>query len=269
MRRILGKTLRTCLRALAILNRLLPKASGARIITYHSVRPNGGTGPRSSYVDPNDFSRQMEWLVDSGYQVVPLSRLVQQLESGGSVSDRWLCITFDDGYADNYIHAFPVLRRYGFPATIFLVTGKIGQDPEFLDPSHLTEMATHGIEFGGHTVDHVSLSSVEPEEARRQIFASRDQLERLSAAPLAHFCYPFGHFNQTVEGFVREAGYRSSCLEQAGPISPGTDPLRLTRVGVLGTDTLRDFALKVQGSYDWWINTYMLIEEWRRRKRGG
>jgi peptidoglycan/xylan/chitin deacetylase (PgdA/CDA1 family) len=268
MRRVLSKTLRTGLRTLATVRSFLPAAGGARVVTYHSVRPDGH-GPRSSYVHPDDFAKQIGWLVQSGYRVVPLSDLADRLAAGQVIPERWACITFDDGYADNYQYAFPVLRHYGVPATVFLVTGKINHDPEFITYAQMAEMRAHGIEFGGHTVDHVSLSSVAPAEARQQILTSKQQLDAMLGAPGRHFCYPFGHYNATVEGFVREAGFQTCCTEQAGPVRPGSDPLRLLRVGVLGTDTLQDFSLKVRGAYDWWINTYMHVEEWRRRRRGG
>ena len=247
---------------------LLPAQRGARILTYHSVRPEG-PGSRSSYVHPADFAAQMAWLVGAGYEVVSLSRLAEQLTSGQPVPDRWVCITFDDGYADNYQHAFPVLKRHGLPATIFLVTGKIDRDPLFLTQAQIHEMRSSGIDFGAHTVDHVSLSSLPPEEARRQIFGSKEQLERFGSDAPLHFCYPFGHYNATVEGFVRDAGFRTCCTEQAGTVGSGSDPLRLVRAGMLGTDTLHDFQLKVRGGYDWWINIYMRLEERRRRRRGG
>jgi peptidoglycan/xylan/chitin deacetylase (PgdA/CDA1 family) len=250
------------------LRSLFPAAPGARIVTYHSVRPDG-SGPRSSYVHPDDFAAQIDWMVSAGFQVVPLSRLAERLASGGTVPSDWACITFDDGYADNYIHAFPVLKRHGLSATIFLVTGKIGQDPVFLTRAQVDEMSAHGIEFGAHTIDHVSLSSITPAEAQRQILGSREQLDTILNRTGRHFCYPFGHYNETVEGFVREAGFQTCCTEQAGSVRAGSDPLRLRRVGILGTDTLHDFRLKVHGAYDWWINIYMQIEEQRRRKRGG
>lgn len=268
MRRTLAKLFRSGLRTLAAVRALLPAARGARILTYHSVRPDG-PGARSSYVHPADFAAQMAWLVDAGYEVVSLTRLADQLAAGRPVPDRWVCITFDDGYADNYLHAFPVLKQHNLPATIFLVTGRIDRDSLFLTRQQVDEMRPCGIAFGGHTVDHVSLSSLPPEEARQQILGSKQQLEGLLSEAPVHFCYPFGHYNTTVEGFVREAGYRTCCTEQAGTVNSGANPLRLVRAGVLGTDTLHDFQLKVRGGYDWWINIYMRLEERRRRRRGG
>lgn len=246
----------------------MPMSSGARIITYHSVRPEG-SDPRSSYVHPDDFAAQMGWLVSAGYEVVPLSTLAAHLSEGKAIPDNWACITFDDGYADNYSHAFPLLKHYGMPATVFLVTGKMDKDPEFLTREQIADMRAHGIEFGAHTVDHVSLSSVAPGQAREQVLGSQQQLGDLLGEPGRHFCYPFGHFNETVEQFIREAGFSTCCTERAGSVRAGSNPLRLNRVGVLGTDSLRDFGLKVQGAYDWWINSFMYVEELRRRRRGG
>lgn len=268
MRRIVGTVLRTGLRTVATLRSWLPAPEGARILTYHSVRP-GGPGSRSSYVHPADFAAQMRWLVEAGYEIISLTTLVDALASGRTPSARWVCLTFDDGYADNYEHAFPVLRQYGLPATIFAVTGKVGHDPLFLTLGQMQEMRQHGVEFGAHTVDHVSLSSVAPDEAERQIIGSGQQLEQMLGAPVAHFCYPYGHYNGVTEGFVRSYGYKSCCLEQAGRVQAGNNPLHLRRAGILGTDTLHDFKLKVHGAYDWWINIYMQLEERRRRRRGG
>jgi len=268
MRRLVARTARSGLRAVVHLRSLLPSVPGARILTYHSVRP-GGDGPRSAYVHPDDFAAQMDWLGSSGYQVVTLGQLALALARGETPSSRWVCITFDDGYADNYVHAFPVLRRLSLQATIFLVTGSIGRDAAFLTPAQIDEMKAGGIEFGAHTMDHVSLSSLPLAEAREQVVRSRDQASLLLESPVEHFCYPFGHFNEAVEGFVRDAGFRTCCVENAGPVTAGTDPLRLTRAGILGTDTMADFRLKVRGAYDWWINRYMRMEEGRRRRRGG
>lgn len=266
MKKVLSVTLRSCLRFAAKLRALLPTRKGPRIITYHSVRPSG-PGPRSAYVHPADFESQLKYILSHGYEVVSLSRLVSAVESRCPVPNTWVCITFDDGYADSYEYAFPVLKKLGVPATIFLVSGKINQDPNFLSLTQIEQMASHGIEFGGHTVDHISLTSVPPAEARMQILESKRQLEDLLQKPVEHFCYPYGHFNETIEGFVREAGYRSCCTEQAGAIGGTTDPFRLVRVGILGTDTMTDFALKMQGAYDWWMNTYTAVQKWRRRHR--
>lgn len=264
MKCIISETVRMSLRTLARARVLWPIEKGPRILTYHSVRPKG-PGRRSSYVDPADFEAHVRWLLHHGFEVVSLSRIVNTINLSQQLPANWISITFDDGYADNYEFAFPALKRYGIQATVFLISGKVNRDPRFLTSEHMKDMMLHGVEFGAHTVDHVSLCSVPPSEARRQVSDSKAQLEALLNTPVQHFCYPFGHYNMAVEEFVREAGYRSCCTEQAGALSQRRNPWRLFRVGILGTDTLQDFGLKVRGAYDWWINTYMLVQESRRR----
>jgi peptidoglycan/xylan/chitin deacetylase (PgdA/CDA1 family) len=267
MPRKFTKQARTVLRWLATIRSFLPKRHGARIITYHSVRPIG-MGLRSAYVVPEDFSDQIESLLAHGYQIISLSTLVDRLRQGQDIPENWVCITFDDGYVDNYRYAFPVLKRLGVPAAIFLITGKTNRDSEFLSLAQIKEMSAHGIEFGAHTVDHVSLISVPLVVAHHQIMQSKQDLETWLKVPVAHFCYPFGHYDLAFEDLVREAGLISCSTEHAGVIRRGVDPFRLVRVGVLGTDTARDFQLKITGAYDWWINTFMMLEAFRRWRKG-
>jgi peptidoglycan/xylan/chitin deacetylase (PgdA/CDA1 family) len=211
---------------------------------------------------------QLAWLARER-EVVSLSTMVHALQAGKPLPESWVSITFDDGYLDNYQYAYPILRGLNLPATIFVVTGKVGRDPEFLTLEQIAEMRAHNIEFGAHTVDHVPLTSVPAEAAREQVLRSKEQLEQILGEPVQHFCYPHGHFNATIESFVREAGFRSCCTENSGAVSNQADPLRLLRVGILGTDTQADFRLKVQGAYDWWINLFMMAQQGLRGIRGG
>lgn len=257
MKDLVKSLLRKSVRTASALRVLGPRSNGARIITYHSVRPVNGE-PKSSYVLPQELDRQLAWLVQNGYEIVSLSQLVEAIEHQGPISPKWIAVTFDDGYADNYHHAYPILRKYKVPATIFLITGKINTEG-FLSLPQISDMALNQIEFGAHTVDHVSLTSVSPEAAREQITRSQEDLQQITGSPVEHFCYPFGHFNSTIEAIMIETKFRSCCVENAGPITPKTPPSRLTRVGVLGTDTLQDFRLKILGGYDWWINLYLKL----------
>lgn len=268
MRSTVKRSARAGIRAAATIRSFLPARQGPRIITYHSVQPNG-EGPRSARVQPSDFEAQLTWLAEQGYEVISLSDLVDSLQEGRPLSPKQVSITFDDGYADQYEYAYPVLRRLKMPATIFLVTGKVGCDKKFLTVDQIAEMQENGIEFGAHTVDHVSLSSLPLADARSQIERSKQQLEAITGVPAKHFCYPFGHYNDSVERLVREAGFQSCCTEWAGPVTSASSAMQLFRVGVLGTDTLTDFRLKLAGAYDWWVNLYMSAQEIRRRTRGG
>ncbi len=266
MRRVAALVVRSGIRSLAALRAISPIVSGPRIITYHSIRADDA-GRQSAYVQKSDFEVQLRWLIANGFEVVSMSKLLDALQMGGPMPDNWICITFDDGYSDTYSTAFPILQSHSMLATVFLISGKVDREPGFLRTEQIREMHRYGFEFGAHTVDHLSLTSVPRHLARDQVFGSRSQLEDGLGISVNHFCYPYGHFDAVVEEFVREAGYSTCCTEYAGPITSDTDPFHLLRIGVLGTDTTGDFSLRVRGAYDWWVNAYVGAGRWRGRRR--
>ena len=99
------------------------------ILMYHRFGYEEG----NLFVTPENFRRQMDYLDDAGYEVVPLDEVVQGIREGRKFSRRTVVITVDDGYRDNFVHAYPVLKRHEFPAAIFLVAGEIGNNTNFLN----------------------------------------------------------------------------------------------------------------------------------------
>ena len=128
---------------------------------------------------------------------------------------RLVGITFDDGYADLVTHAFPVLARHGFTATVFLVAGKLGGTNEWdelgprkplMSADQVRTAARMGIEIGSHAVSHVRLSELDADVVRREVIESRERLEAVVEAPVRGFCYPYGDVADALE-LVRNAGY--------------------------------------------------------------
>lgn len=113
---------------------------GALIAMYHSVHPSPPPW-LGNVVAPPVFERQIEYATRAGH-VVPLDWLVRRICSGASIQPRTICITFDDGYRDNFDHAYPILKRQSIPATVFLVTGWVGQDPQHYRLAHLAHTST-------------------------------------------------------------------------------------------------------------------------------
>ena len=98
-------------------------------------------------IRPSIFAKQMQYLKDHHYQVVDLDVLFQKVIEGEKLSPKTIAITFDDGYLDNYVNAFPILKFYQFPATFFLITGSIGKDPKFMTWDQAREIEQHQIRF--------------------------------------------------------------------------------------------------------------------------
>lgn len=218
-------------------------ANTVPILMYHHVRvnpdPTDKIGANLS-VTPEDFEDQMAFLADHGYRSVSL-RDLDSLEPGqpGAV-----IITFDDGYADVYESAWPVLLRHGFKATIYAVTDLVGVRGH-VTWKQLREMAASGMTVGSHSVDHSDLTALNGHQLRFQLIESRSTLELALNRPVLDFCYPSGAYNSIVEAGVRQAGYKTAVTVVPGIYTPGGDHLALPRVRVAGWMKLANFAAAI------------------------
>jgi peptidoglycan/xylan/chitin deacetylase (PgdA/CDA1 family) len=225
---------------------------GPIILMYHAIGAEGE--PASCYVVPRRrFATQMAWLKLRGYRVIALSELVDRLRSHRIVPARSVVITFDDGFADNCSEALPILRRHGFPATVFLVshapqrTASWPADPALhgralLSDEQIRELIAGGIEIGAHTRTHPVLTDIGPDRQMLEIAGSRDDLTRRLGVPVQAFAYPFGACNAAIAAGVERAGFDAACCSRSGMNDPATPLMQLRRLKVRGTDTLLDFA---------------------------
>jgi peptidoglycan/xylan/chitin deacetylase (PgdA/CDA1 family) len=204
----------------------------ALVLCYHSVRPDV-TDPFS--ISPETFERHCEMIRADGFTVVPLSALEDMLKEG--IPPRTLAITLDDGRLDNYTFAFPILQRFGYPATIFSITDVIGKEIETssgnvpaLNAEQMREMQSSGlVDFEPHTARHVSLTTVPLAEAREQVVRSRKALEEIFAKPCPYFAYPHGKVSPEVERLLPDCGIRLAFSQGNGFVRRGSDPLTLPR----------------------------------------
>lgn len=227
------------------------------ILMYHKVNPDSSTGGLGLRVPPDKFSEQMEYLDKNGYHPVSLADFVAYVKEGRPLPPRPVVITFDDGYLDNYTYAFPVLKKYGFPATIFVVANCVGKTNEFdtkagLQPENrlagwdeLQEMAEYGITIGSHTLDHPRLTKLSAAEAYRQIKESREVIARNLNRPVLFFSYPYGSCNPELARMVAESGYLAAVTTEQGLATRDSDLFLLKRVRVLGTYSLKKFIAEL------------------------
>ena len=225
-----------------------PSLSVSRILTYHSV----GQRDHEMNVMPEAFRRQMAWLAEH----VPVIPLEEAVEGRSGVA-----ITFDDGYRDNLENAAPILREFGFPATLFMVAGRAGgtlkHDRESPDSRLLTweelRQWAGDLEVGAHTLTHCRLSRLDEAGQRAEIVESKARLEEELGCPVRAFAYPFGSaldYNQTSVRLVREAGYAYAVSNRFGPNRAGADRWTLRRIWIDATDNEASFQDKVIGRLD-------------------
>lgn len=220
------------------------------ILMYHAI---GGDKSSTLHVTPGNFSRQMKFLRDNGYSVISLDDLVDGIKSGKQFVPKTVAITFDDGFEDNYLYAFPVLAKYDMPVIIFLITGYAGEREGYVSWDQVRLMMDNDIDFGGHTRNNVYLPALQ--DTRRlweEVKGCREDIKDHTGKEAEYFCYPTGGFNEKVKTAVKNAGYKGACTTNRGFDRRNRDVYELNRVKVTNSDTTRPFHFraKLSGYYN-------------------
>ena len=195
--------------------RLLPYRM-VPILAYHQIAVTTcKEDPLRLAIPPQRFEAQMKYLFNRGFITMTLDERISIVNGINRACGRRIVITFDDGYLDNYTNAFPILKKYGFSATIFLVSSFIGKmnswridsQTRLMDWSHVREMARYGICFQAHTATHLDLTTLADEVVSEELVESRKKIEDVIGIPVKHLAYPYGRYNQGVMRLTNDAGY--------------------------------------------------------------
>ncbi|RLC92980.1 MAG: hypothetical protein DRI39_07105 [Chloroflexi bacterium] len=281
MREALRRVLRGGIDLLSILVHPASKRLGKnkiRILCYHRVcgLPKTNDIMDSLNVTPGEFAKQMAFLSQNGFNSVTLEDLIEYRQKGTKPPPRTVIVTFDDGYRDNCLNAFPIMEQYGIKGTFFVVTDYIDTDRIFhwlhlggislshsqenrqcwrpLSRHEIAEMSARGACFGSHTKTHCYLSQVDETTALEELKGSRECLEEILRRPVTCLSYPHADTNESVKGWVQEAGYRAAVVIKGTSNTLKSDFLELGRVSIGGEDSLAKFMRKVDGAYDWWYD---------------
>ena len=237
--------------------------AGCRVFTYHAVEET----PRDRHAVTSELLRlHVSLLMRRGWRSVPveaIDQLVRGLRVGSL--ERTFLLTFDDGYAGTLLTALPILEAHRCNACVFVTTDHVGGTDVFngsgvdgrrmLDWSQVRELVRRGVGIGSHGCSHRALSMLSPNEAEREIIASKDRLEAELGRSIDYFAYPFGEVNLGLERIVEKAGYRAAF---AGPAGRGSRYC-IPRVAVGGRDSRLRFLAKLS-------SLYLLASRWRRNR---
>ena len=227
------------------------------IFMYHQVGEFAPmTTHRPTYCHYKNFRKQMAYLRRGGYAVLSLPEALAGLRGERETPAYSVALTFDDGYENFHEYAAPELQKHGFPATVFLVTQKIGGCADWLAPDghvaaplmderQIRELKAAGVLFASHGRTHRRLSALDVAEARREVVESKAELEAMLGEPARYFCYPYGDYTPAAVEAVKEAGYEAALTCIRGRARPD-DPLpELPRMAVSFGTTLPGYLWKL------------------------
>ena len=216
------------------------------ILAYHNF-----TKDESSSYDMNivEFEKQMNYLAAHNYSVISLSELLAGLRTG-QLPPKPIAITIDDGFKSNFSLAYPVLKKYNFPATLFLYTNFIEKNSYSLTWEEIREMTKNNIEIGSHTLSHCNLLKYQENEnyetylarIRREIFLSKEILESKIGRKVKFFAYPYGAYSSTIKDLAIQAGYEGIVNANSMNNTFTANSFSLNRQIIFGQSSLNSFV---------------------------
>ncbi len=230
------------------------------ILMYHNI----GIPPKNAklsnlYVHPRAFSTQMLMLKLLGYQCLSMSAAMPYLR--GEKTGRVMALTFDDGYADTFDIALPILKKHGFSATSYFVSQLIGKynkwdaaalkiKKNLMSIEQVVTWHRSGMEVGAHSQFHPRLTKCSHNRLISEIAGSKDDLESIIQAKVSQFCYPYGDYDDHITEIIHREGFDAATTTQRGRAQTGDDPYKLRRVLISKRTLPHLFMLKLFSRYE-------------------
>lgn len=216
------------------------------ILMYHHIALPPRHADRIRYdlsVSPRRFEAHLRYLQQAGYTTITLDDLLYHLTRGRPLPPKPIIITFDDGYRDNYTNAFPLLRKYGFTATFFIITDLVNQGhPQYLTWDMVREMRAAGMRFGAHGRTHIDLSEADYDQLVWQALGSTEVFQVELGEPARYIAYPSGRYDEEVIAIYRSAHYWAGLTTRQGTRQDSAHPFELQRIRVHHTTTVEQLA---------------------------
>ncbi len=225
---------------------------------YHSVSEGAQPRFRKFTLSPASFAEQMAYLSQQRYTTLTVSEYIAARNTGAALPDPGVVLTFDDGFADFYTTALPILQQHRFVSTLYVATAFVNSTSRFLQREHetarrmlswdqLKEIAGAGIECGAHSHRHEQLDVVPGDVARDEIVRSKKMLEEKLSRAVTSFAYPYGYYHPAIKRLVQAAGYTSACAVRYRLSPMSDDVFALSRLIVTVDTGLEQFIQIVKG----------------------
>lgn len=223
------------------------------VLTYHSISKNSW----DYSIDPEIFEKQIKFLAEN-YSVVPLERIVDYAKNKINLPSKTVAITFDDGFKDFYSTAFPILKKYNMPVTVF-ITSALDNDPkrlgiyaEIMNWEDVVELSKQGVVFGSHGVHHLDFRFLTSDDEKAEIINSKMEIEKKIGRPVRYFAFPYGRMKKGQNEILKSSGYEAGFSIKQKLICVGDDIYFIKRSIVDRGQTFIIFKARLTKSLDWW-----------------
>lgn len=228
------------------------------ILLYHSVSEEVAPPFQRWTVQPERFSEQLSYLQTQGYTPLTVAQLAAATTGQRTLPERPVVVTFDDGLADFYTEALPLLKKHDFVATLFLTTDYIGKTSRWLAAvgegerpmlnwEQVRELERYGVECGAHTRTHPQLDTLSTAQAWGEIVGSKRTLEANLGKPVVSFAYPHGYYSAATKKLTKQAGFSAACAVKQAMSNPTDDPFALARIIIEADTDLTTFKNLLDG----------------------
>lgn len=251
------------------------------VLMYHRViSSEKEKGVYDTAILKEEFEKQMRYLIDNNYEIVTFEDLAD-----GKYKERfekkYVIITFDDGYKDNYYNVLPILKKYGIKIVLYLVSDSTYNEWdvevenrekekrfELMTKEELLVLNESGlIEFGGHTKKHLYMKNVAKDIMLRDLKESKEKIEKLIGKKLVSFAYPWGANDRIAQESVKELGYEFAVSTESGTACFSDNLFEIKRVGIYYKDDIKKFEKKVSGNYTFMQENRDNLKKLRNRLR--
>jgi peptidoglycan/xylan/chitin deacetylase (PgdA/CDA1 family) len=234
------------------------------ILMYHALVEKRTTHLNRVHITVELFKQQMEWLAAKGYQAITIDDMLKNFAAKKN-TQKYCVITFDDGYLSLYKYALPLLKQYGFSATLYLSTAAVGENDFKKLPSlnlntlpvndkpltwdEIKEMSKNGWAIESHSVSHADNSQLTAAQLIYEITESKKIIEQQLQKPVLHYAFPFGKYNAASLKIIKDAGYKTSATVHAGLCTSKNNLYRLPRLEMNADDTVSSFIKKIETGF--------------------
>jgi peptidoglycan/xylan/chitin deacetylase (PgdA/CDA1 family) len=261
---------------LPLTRRIAAREIKVPILMYHGISRTRRRGVHPYYettTSPSVFSQQMKFLKENGYQAIGLDALADVLAGPTHQRLQYVVITFDDGLLDFYVTAHPILRGYGFSATVFLSAGLMGgklAGQDVMSWGDAKALASDGVAFGSHSLTHPKLVETHRVELEKEVRQSKSIIESQLGVEVDSFSYPYAFPEQNrpfvdyLEKLLGQSGYRRGVTTIIGRSSRHDRRFFLKRLPINDYDDISFLDAKLHGGYDWLYTLQRITKNARR-----